>query len=191
MTLLDVTRTDDRHTSERLIAEPIIWLGTIRPDGRPHNVPVWFAWHDPMVLIFSMPKTAKVADVRLSPAVSLALNSADGGQDIVLAEGRAELIAGADRHPYFLTASSARVAPSLGAIFEQWRSTFSSLCWSTSSASSPGPERPREFLQGGALARQPRNVVPCWHVVPWTSARSGTWLGRSGVSRPGRPFTNP
>ena len=61
MTLLDVTRTDDRHTSERLSAEPIIWLGTVRPDGRPHNVPVWFAWHDPMVLIFSMPKTAKVA----------------------------------------------------------------------------------------------------------------------------------
>ena len=97
MTLLDVTRADDRHTSERLSAEPIIWLGTVRPDGRPHNVPVWFAWHDPMVLIFSMPKTAKVADLRLSPAVSLALDSADGGQDIVLAEGRAELIAGQDR----------------------------------------------------------------------------------------------
>ena len=94
MTLLDVTRTDDRHTSERLSAEPIIWLGTVRPDGRPRNVPVWFAWHDPMVLIFSMPKTAKVRNVRLSPAVSLALDSADGGQDIVLAEGRAELIAG-------------------------------------------------------------------------------------------------
>ena len=102
MTLLDVTRTDDRHTSERLSAEPVIWLGTVRPDGRPHNVPVWFAWHDPMVLIFSMPKTAKVADVRLSSAVSLALDSADGGQDIVLAEGRAELIAGAERHPHFL-----------------------------------------------------------------------------------------
>ena len=41
MTLLDVTRTDDRHTSERLSAEPVIWLGTVRPGGRPHNVPVW------------------------------------------------------------------------------------------------------------------------------------------------------
>ena len=88
MALLDVTRTDDRHTAQRLSAEPIIWLGTVRPDGRPHNVPVWFAWHDPMVLIFSMPKTAKVRNVGLSPAVSLALDSADGGQDIVMAEGR-------------------------------------------------------------------------------------------------------
>ena len=127
MTLLDLTRTDDRHTSERLSAEPIIWLSTVRPDGRPRNVPVWFAWHDPMVLIFSMPKTAKVRDVRLSPAVSLALDSADGGQDIVLAEGRAELIAGAERHPDLLAGEfREKYARSLGAMsFDQWRSTFS------------------------------------------------------------------
>ncbi len=127
MAILDVTRTDDRHTAQRLSEEPIIWLGTVRPDGRPHNVPVWFAWHDPMVLIFSMPKTAKVRDMRLSPAVSLALDSADGGQDIVIAEGRAELIAGADRHPHFLAGKfREKYAQSLGAMsFEQWRSTFS------------------------------------------------------------------
>ena len=127
MTLLDVTRTDDRHTSERLSAERIIWLGTVRPDGHPRNVPVWFAWHDPMVLIFSMPKTAKVRDVRLSPAVSLALDSADGGQDIVLAEGRAELIAGAERHPHFLAEKfREKYAQSMGATsFDQWRSAFS------------------------------------------------------------------
>jgi PPOX class probable F420-dependent enzyme len=122
-----MTRTDDRHTAQRLSEEPIIWLGTVRPDGRPHNVPVWFAWHDPMVLIFSMPKTAKVADLRLSPAVSLALDSADGGQDIVLAEGRAELIAGAERHPHLLAGKfREKYARSLGAMsFDQWRSTFS------------------------------------------------------------------
>ena len=53
--------------------------------------------------------------------------SADGGQDIVLAEGRAELITGADRHPHFLAAKfREKYAPSLGAMsFEQWRSTFS------------------------------------------------------------------
>jgi hypothetical protein len=105
--LLDVTRTDDRHTAQRLSAEPIIWLGTVRPDGRPHNVPVWFAWHDPMVLI--------------------SLDSAGGGQDIVLAEGRAELISGPDRHPHFLAGRfREKYAQSMGPVsFEQWRSTFS------------------------------------------------------------------
>lgn len=94
MALLDVARGDDRHTAERLTAEPVIWLGTVRPDGRPHHVPVWFAWHDPLVLIFSMPGTAKVRNMRVSPAVSLSLDSADGGRDIVLAEGRATLVTG-------------------------------------------------------------------------------------------------
>ena len=82
MALLDVARGDDRHTAERLTAEPVIWLGTVRPDGRPHHVPVWFAWHDPLVLIFSMPNTAKVRNMRASPAVSLSLDSADRGQEM-------------------------------------------------------------------------------------------------------------
>ncbi len=56
MALLDLARDDDRHTSERLTAAPVIWLGTV-PDGRRHNVPVWFA---------------RVRNARTSPAVRLA-----------------------------------------------------------------------------------------------------------------------
>jgi Pyridoxamine 5'-phosphate oxidase len=79
-----------------------------------------------MMLIFSMPKTAKVRDMQRSPAVSLALDSADGGQDIVLAEGRAELVT-ADRHPHFLASQfQQKYALSLGSMpFEEWRLTFS------------------------------------------------------------------
>ena len=127
MALLDVARSDDRHTAERLTAEPVIWLGTVRPDGRPHNVPVWFAWHDPLVLIFSMPRTAKVRNARLSPAVSLALDSADGGRDVVVAEGRVTVVTGAGQHPHFLAAKfREKYAQALGATsFEEWRATFS------------------------------------------------------------------
>ena len=105
-----------------------MWLCTVRADGRPHNVPVWFAWHDPTMLIFSMPRTAKVADMRRSPAVTLALDSANGGQDIVLADGRAKLITAAGEHPHFLAGEFRRkYASSLGndMSFEEWRSTFS------------------------------------------------------------------
>jgi len=127
MALLDIARRDDRHTHERLTAEPVIWLGTVRPDGRPHTVPVWFAWHDPLVLIFSMPRTVKVRNARMSPAVSLALDSADGGRDVVVAEGRATVVSRADEHPHFLAAKfREKYSLSLGSTsFEDWRVTFS------------------------------------------------------------------
>jgi hypothetical protein len=44
-----------------------------------------------VVLIFSMPGTRKVGDLERSPLVVLNLDSAAGGQDVVLAEGRAEV----------------------------------------------------------------------------------------------------
>lgn len=126
MALLDLARSDDRHTSERLSAELVIWLGTVGPDGRPHNVPVWFVWHDPAVLIFSMPKTAKARNLRRSPLVSLALDSADGGQDIVLAEGQADLAADATQLHLLAGKFPDKYAQALRSTpFEQWRSTFS------------------------------------------------------------------
>ncbi len=80
-----------------------------------------------MVLIFSMPTTVKVRNVRQSPAVTLALDPADSGQDIVLAEGRAALAAEADQYPHFPGPEvPGQVRAVLGpASFEQWRSTFS------------------------------------------------------------------
>jgi PPOX class probable F420-dependent enzyme len=92
--LLDRNRPDDAHTGTRLAAEPVIWLGTTGPDIRPHHVPVWFCWRDPEVLIFSMPGTRKLRNLQRNPQVTLNLDSAANGQDIALAEGRAQLDAG-------------------------------------------------------------------------------------------------
>jgi hypothetical protein len=74
-----------------------------------------------------MPGTAKVRNMRVSAAVSLSLDSADGGRDIVLAEGRATLVTGAGQHPHFLAAKfREKYAQSMGDTpFEQWRATFS------------------------------------------------------------------
>ena len=76
--LLDRNRPDDAHTDARLNTEPVIWLGTTCPDARPHQVPVWFCWHDPEILIFSMPATRKVRNLRRNPRVALTLDSAVG-----------------------------------------------------------------------------------------------------------------
>ena len=124
--LLDRNRPDDAHTDARLNTEPVIWLGTTCPDARPHQVPVWFCWHDPEILIFSMPATRKVANLRRNPQVALTLDSAAGGQDIVLAEGHAQVVteAAVERlAPLFAGKYAAMLGdePSLA----QWRNTFS------------------------------------------------------------------
>lgn len=124
--LLDQNRSDDAHTNARLTAEPVIWLGTTGPDSRPHHVPVWFCWHDPEVLIFSMPATRKVRNVRRDPQVTLNLDSAAGGQDIVLAEGRARVGATGtvERIAPLFARKYAALLGSQSAV-DQWRSTFS------------------------------------------------------------------
>jgi PPOX class probable F420-dependent enzyme len=89
---LDLTLRHHAHIDRRLRTEPIIWLGTTRPDGRPHLVPVWFLWDGSTVLIFSLPDTQKVRNLRHNPTALLALNAADQGYDIVLLEGRASFV---------------------------------------------------------------------------------------------------
>jgi PPOX class probable F420-dependent enzyme len=90
--LLDLSRPEDSHIEDRLRHEPIAWLGTTSPAGRPHHVPVWFLWNDPVVYVFSGAGAAKVNHIRRNRAVSLSLDSAAFGTDIVIVEGDAELI---------------------------------------------------------------------------------------------------
>jgi PPOX class probable F420-dependent enzyme len=89
--LLDPAVATDAHAGGRLAAEPIIWLGTVAPDGRPHTVPVWFTWADPVVTVFSRPDTAKIGHLRAHAAVSVALDTAEQGTDVVTGGGRAVL----------------------------------------------------------------------------------------------------
>ena len=92
MTDFDLTVEHHAHVDQRLRTEPIIWLGSTRPDGSPHLVPVWFLWDGATVLVFSLPDTQKLRNLRHNPRAVLALNAADQGYDIVLLEGRASFV---------------------------------------------------------------------------------------------------
>jgi PPOX class probable F420-dependent enzyme len=89
--MLDLSRSHEAHVAWRLMNAPVAWFGTTRPDGRPHHVPVWYAWEDPTALVFSPTTAEKTRNVRVNPACTLAPESADFGQDIVILEGHAEL----------------------------------------------------------------------------------------------------
>ena len=72
--------------------EPIVWLSSVRPDGTPHIVPIWFWWDGEALLVFSKPDAQKVRNLRARPSAMLALGDADEDFDIGLLEGRAEIL---------------------------------------------------------------------------------------------------
>lgn len=72
--------------------EPVVWLSTVRPDGGPHLVPIWFWWDGDALLVFSKPGAQKVRNLRVNPGVMLALGDPDDDFDVGLVEGRAELL---------------------------------------------------------------------------------------------------
>ena len=82
--MLDLSRSRDAHIERRLRGEPIIWLSSVRPDGRPHLVPVWFLWDGSSFLIFSQPNAQKVRNLRHNPQVMVALEAADEGEAALL-----------------------------------------------------------------------------------------------------------
>ncbi|MCX7792222.1 MAG: pyridoxamine 5'-phosphate oxidase family protein [Chloroflexaceae bacterium] len=74
----------------RLEAEPIIWLATVRPTGRPHLVPLWFVWMSGSIYLCVAGGSVKVRNIAANPAVALALES---GSAPVVVEGQATVLA--------------------------------------------------------------------------------------------------
>jgi PPOX class probable F420-dependent enzyme len=78
--------------AERFEREPIVWLSSSHPDGRPHLVPVWFVWDGEAFLVFSKPTARKVRNMAEAPNVTLAIGSAERDFDVQLVEGHAVLL---------------------------------------------------------------------------------------------------
>ena len=49
--MLDTTTEAGARAEGRLRDEGIIWLTTVRSDGQPQSVPVWFLWNGESFLI--------------------------------------------------------------------------------------------------------------------------------------------
>jgi PPOX class probable F420-dependent enzyme len=90
--MLDLTQKKDAHIDKRLREDIIIWLGSVRSDGRPHLVAVWFLWTGTDFLIFSKPDQQKIRNLRQNPRVTLALDNTRGGGDVIVLDGEAELL---------------------------------------------------------------------------------------------------
>lgn len=89
--MLDLSNKQDAHIDQRLRENIIVWLSSVRPDGRPHTAAVWFLWDGSSILIFSQ-QNQKVRNLRQNPQVSLALDNTNDGDDVITIEGTAELL---------------------------------------------------------------------------------------------------
>ena len=61
---------------ERLERAPNIWVSTVRPDGRPHLVPVWFVWVEGRIYICIEPESRKGRNLDANPNITVALEDA-------------------------------------------------------------------------------------------------------------------
>ncbi len=75
-----------RAIEARLGRETEIWLTTVRYDGRPHLIPIWFVWLEGKIYIATDAKSQKVINLRHNQNVSLALTDP---MNVVLIEGEA------------------------------------------------------------------------------------------------------
>jgi PPOX class probable F420-dependent enzyme len=81
--------TLDPKVERRLQTEQNLWLATVRPDGSPHLVPIWFVWVTGKIYLCTGADSVKVRNLLQNPHVSIALE--DGNHPIVI-EGLAQPI---------------------------------------------------------------------------------------------------
>jgi general stress protein 26 len=75
-----------RAIEARLGREATVWLSTVRYDGRPHLVPVWFVWFDEKVYFATSSYSVKYYNLRDNQHVALSLGDT---YNVVVIEGEA------------------------------------------------------------------------------------------------------
>lgn len=75
-----------RAIEARLGRELTIWMATVRDDGRPHLVPVWFVWLDEVLYFCTGAESQKFVNLRGNQNIALALP--DTGSVLII-EGEA------------------------------------------------------------------------------------------------------
>ncbi|HST05970.1 MAG TPA: pyridoxamine 5'-phosphate oxidase family protein [Chloroflexia bacterium] len=113
---IDTSDPKYARIDERLRTELMVWLSTVRPDGKAHLVPVWFLWDGETFLIFSKPDQ-KVRNLAQNTSVMLGLDDTHGGEDPILFTGVAELL------PH------GAVTPALPAYAEKYSARFAKYKW--------------------------------------------------------------
>ena len=116
------------HVEARLHGNLMAWLTTVRPDGQPVSVPVWFLLReDETILVYSQPNKLKLRNVQQNPRVALGLDVTDLGRDIIRVDGTArqvEDIPPADQNRQYVVKYAERIGAMFGTA-DQFAALFS------------------------------------------------------------------
>jgi PPOX class probable F420-dependent enzyme len=93
--MLDMTNKGHARVDARLRSDLMMWLSTVRPDGRAHLVPVWFLWQDDIIYIFSKPDQ-KIRNLAQNKSAMVGIDDTKGGNDPIMLAGDVDLMKHAD-----------------------------------------------------------------------------------------------
>jgi hypothetical protein len=129
------------HVERRLTEERVYWVATAGADGQPRVRPLDGIYVDGVIYIGGSPKTQWVRDLTANSRVSVHL---DGVADVVIVEGDAELMMGADPD------LAEKLAAASNAKFPEYKMTADSY-------RGPGPFaiRPRKVVAWSNFAKDP------------------------------------
>jgi PPOX class probable F420-dependent enzyme len=89
--MIDITTKAGARAIERLGSDLIAWLTSVNATGQAQSSPIWFLWEDGEIMLFSLARTPRVANIRANPLVSFNLDSDADGGDILTVEGEARI----------------------------------------------------------------------------------------------------
>lgn len=75
--------------ADRVDAAQNVWMATVRPDGRPHLVPVWYVVNAGRWYVCTAPGSVKARNLSRNPQIALAL---EDGSNPYIVEGQAQRI---------------------------------------------------------------------------------------------------
>ncbi|NWG16569.1 MAG: pyridoxamine 5'-phosphate oxidase family protein, partial [Chloroflexi bacterium] len=88
------------YVTGRMAAARYYWIGTSRPDGRPHTMPTWGVWLDDTLYFGGSPETRWARNLAANPRVSVHLENAE---EVVILEGSVTKLTEANADPALLT----------------------------------------------------------------------------------------
>jgi PPOX class probable F420-dependent enzyme len=89
---LHAATEDGARALRRLDTDLVAWLTTVNPDGQPQASPIWFLWDGQELLLYSMTRAPRNANIEDRPLVAFNLESGLDGEDVVTAEGAARIV---------------------------------------------------------------------------------------------------